>query len=145
MSSLSSHALRYWITTVPLALAFVGSAIFDLSRAEESRALFEGLGYPLYFATIIGIWKALGALVILAPRFERLKEWAYAGMVFDLSGAAISHAVVGDAAGKILVPGILLGLTLASWALRPPDRRLPSRDEQLRDRRLATADALASP
>jgi hypothetical protein len=145
MSALNSRAVRYWIATVPVALAFLGGAIFDLSRAPEVRATLETLGYPLYFATIIGVWKALGALAILAPRFERLKEWAYAGMVFDLSGAAVSHAVVGDPTGKILVPLILLGLTLASWALRPADRRLPSKAPSPRAPSLATADALAGP
>jgi hypothetical protein len=141
MSGFNSRAVRYWTVTVPVALAFFGGAVFDLSRAPEIRATFESLGYPLYLATILGVWKALGAIAILVPRFERLKEWAYAGMVFDLSGAAISHAAVGDAAGKIIVPVILLALTLASWALRPADRKLASKQPRPGTQSLATAEA----
>ena len=114
------------------------------ARAPEVRRTLEALGYPLYFATIVGVWKALGAIAILAPRFERLKEWAYAGVVFDLSSAAISHAVVGDPVGKVMGPLILLGLTFVSWAYRPADRRLPSREASSPARSLPQADALAS-
>lgn len=143
MSALNSRAFRYWIATVPLSLAFFGGAVFDLSRAPEVRASLTALGYPLYFATLLGVWKALGAVAILVPRFERLKEWAYAGMVFDLSSAAISHAVVGDPLGNVLVPLVLLGLTFASWALRPDDRRLPSRPRREQGRSFEPAGVLA--
>jgi hypothetical protein len=84
------------------------------------------LGYPLYFMTILGAWKVLGGAVILAPGLPRLKEWAYAGIVFDLTGAALSHAFAGDPAAKLVNPLILTGIALASWALRPTSRRLPS-------------------
>jgi hypothetical protein len=143
MSALNSRVFRYWTVTAPVAFAFLGGAVFDLLRAPEVRETLEMLGYPLYFASLLGVWKALGAIVIVVPRFERSKEWAYAGMVIDLSGAAISHAVVGDPAGKILVPLALLSLTLASWALRPADRRLPSRSRPSRAPGFARADALS--
>jgi hypothetical protein len=73
---------------------------------------------------ILGVWKVLGAVAVLAPRFPRLKEWAYAGTVFDLTGAAASHLAVGDGAIKLLGPIIFTGLAFASWALRPPAHRL---------------------
>jgi hypothetical protein len=81
------------------------------------------LGYPVYVLTILGWWKVLGAIVLLAPRLPRLKEWAYAGTVFDLTGAAASFALRGDSAG-LSGPLFLAVLALASWALRPPSRTL---------------------
>jgi hypothetical protein len=84
------------------------------------------LGYPAYFVTILGIWKVLGGLAILAPRRPLLKEWAYAGIAFDLTGAAFSHAAVGQPMVKVIVPLVLLGIAVASWALRPASRRFGS-------------------
>jgi uncharacterized membrane protein YphA (DoxX/SURF4 family) len=86
---------------------------------------FSHLGYPVYFAAILGVWKVLGAITIVAPRFPRLKEWAYAGIAFDLSGAALSSAAVGDGAGNVIAPLVLLAIVVASWALRPESRVLP--------------------
>jgi uncharacterized membrane protein YphA (DoxX/SURF4 family) len=83
------------------------------------------LGYPMYFFAIIGVWKVLGAIAILVPRFPRLKEWAYAGIFFDLTGAAISCAAVGGYGAygfHVIAPLLIAGLTVASWALRPPSR-----------------------
>jgi hypothetical protein len=80
----------------------------------------------VYFATLLSTWKLLGVIAIVAPGFPRLKEWAYAGFVFDLTGAAISQAAVGHGAIEIITPLAFLGLVLASWALRPESRRLPS-------------------
>ncbi len=80
--------------------------------------------YPAYFCVILGIWKLLGAMTVLVPRFPRLKEWVYAGTVFDLTGAAASHLAVGDDALKLVAPIFFTGLTFASWALGPATRRL---------------------
>ena len=82
------------------------------------------LGYPVYFASILGLWKLLGAIAIVAPGFPRLKEWAYAGFFFDLTSAAVSRAAVGDGVADILAPLGFLALVLASWALRPASRTL---------------------
>jgi hypothetical protein len=85
------------------------------------------LGYPLYFFRILGFWKVLGAIAILVPRFPRLKEWAYAGIFFDLTGAAASVAAVGGYgayAFHVITPLIIAGLTVASWALRPESRTI---------------------
>lgn len=82
------------------------------------------LGYPVYFVTLIGAWKVLGGLAILAPRLPRLKEWAYAGIAFDLTGATFSQVAVGNPAAKAIVALVLLAIAATSWALRPPSRRL---------------------
>lgn len=120
--SMEPRKLGYWAATGLLAAAFVMGGIGDLVHAAPVMEGMRALGYPAYFATILGTWKVLGALAILAPRFPRLKEWAYAGMVFDLTGAVASHLAVGEA-GKIAAPIVLLGLVYASWALRAPDRQ----------------------
>jgi uncharacterized membrane protein YphA (DoxX/SURF4 family) len=78
----------------------------------------------IYFATILGIWKLLGAIVIVIPRFPRLKEWAYAGFFFDLTGAAASHAFSGDGPALIAQPLLFLALVIPWWALRPSSRKL---------------------
>jgi len=74
------------------------------------------LGHPVFFCVILGIWKVLGALVVRAPRLPRLKEWAYAGTVFDLTGAAASRFAIGDDAIKLAASILFTGLALASWA-----------------------------
>ncbi len=84
------------------------------------------LGYPPYLLNILGFWKVLGAVAVLVPGLPRLKEWAYAGFFFDLTGAAASHTFAGDDAGKVLAPLFFLALVAASWALRPASRRLQS-------------------
>jgi hypothetical protein len=89
------------------------------------------LGYPQYLAFIIGVWKLPCAITLLVPRFERLKEWAYAGAFFMFSGAAASYVFVGDGTSNwiplLIVPSIFAAITLGSWALRPADRRLAAR------------------
>src|SRR5262245_18944480 len=94
----------YWTATVITALAFITGGAAYVARADVPLRGMTDLGYPAYFVTILRIWKVLGGLAILAPRLPRLKEWAYAGIAFDLSGAAFSHAAVGDPAFKVIVP-----------------------------------------
>lgn len=119
--------LAYWITTGLIAFAFVAGGIFDMSGSPEVVAQLAHLGYPAYLGMLLGVWKVLGALAIVAPGLPRLKEWAYAGMVFDLTGAVVSHVAVGDAVGQLVAPLGLLGLVAASWALRPASRTLAGR------------------
>lgn len=114
--------LVYWIVTALVAGAFVLGGVTDLMRGAKIEATMRHLGYPAYLASILGAWKLLGAGAILLPGAPRLKEWAYAGMFFDLSGAAMSHAITGDGARRIAIPLILLALVMASWALRPVTR-----------------------
>jgi uncharacterized membrane protein YphA (DoxX/SURF4 family) len=104
---------------------FIGSGgAAELARVPGNIQGLVQLGYPVYFATIIGFWKVLGALAILAPRFPRLKEWAYAGIVFNMTGAAATGIFTHSAAWHVIVDLVLTALTIASWALRPASRRL---------------------
>jgi DoxX-like protein len=73
---------------------------------------------------ILGTWKVLGPIAVLAPRFPRLKEWAYAGMFSNMTGAAISHTVAGDEAWHVWYTASLALVVLVSWALRPESRTL---------------------
>jgi hypothetical protein len=90
----------------------------DILHAPMMMASLERLGYPVYLATILGVWKLLGAAAITAPGLPRLREWAYAGMFFNLTGVALSHAASGDPLKDILVPLGLLVLVLISMGLR---------------------------
>ncbi|MCQ3975224.1 MAG: DoxX family protein [Anaerolineae bacterium] len=92
-------------------------------RLPPFIGIIRHLGYPAYFMTIIGVWYMLAGVALLVPRFPRLKEWAYAGLIFNYTGAAASHLAVGDGAGMLVAPIIFTGLTVASWTLRPPARR----------------------
>lgn len=118
------NLVLYWIATGLVAAGFLMGGIADLVAGPDMVAAMTHLGYPVYFLTILGTWKVLGALAIVAPKLPRLKEWAYAGMVFDLTGATWSHLASGDGASQIVAPVVLLGLVAASWALRPRSRTL---------------------
>ena len=121
---MNARLVAYWITTALFALAIAGSGTMNLLQPPELVAVLEHLGYPAYLGSILGTWKLLGAVAILAPGLPRLKEWAYAGFTFALSGATISHLVSGDPVGQAAAPLVLLSFALASWALRPEGRRL---------------------
>lgn len=125
--------IGYWVVTALLVLVFVSGGVMDLRQSPEVLEGMKALGYPAYFATLLGLWKLAGALALVVPGFARVKEWAYAGMFFDLTGAAISHAAVGDPLPKVVVPLVLTGVLVASWALRPSSRRavLPASSPQL--------------
>ena len=128
---MNARAAGYWTTTTLVALAFLTGGAAYLARADEPLRGMAALGYPAYFVTILGAWKLLGGLALLAPRLPRLKEWAYAGIAFDLTGAAFSHAAVGHPAAKVIAPLVILGLAAASWALRPASRRLGSVPDEI--------------
>ncbi len=119
-----TRTIAYWITTVLGPASFVVGGTLFLTRGDEQVAVLAHLGYPAYMLTILGVWKWLGAIAIVAPGLPLLKEWAYAGFFFDLTGAAASHAFAGDAPGDVVAPLVFLVLVMASWALRPPSRRL---------------------
>ena len=121
---MNTRTVAYWITTALLAFAFAAGGLFDMGGSPEVVAGMAHLGYPAYFAILLGAWKVLGALAIVVPGMPRLKEWAYAGMVFDLTGAVVSHVAVGDAVAQLVAPVVLLGVVAASWALRPAGRVL---------------------
>jgi DoxX-like family len=118
--------IAYWTTTVLVAF-FIGSGgVAQMAQFHTNpRGVVPVLGYPMYFFAILGFWKVLGAIAILVPRFPRLKEWAYAGIFFDLTGAAASCVAVGGYgvyAFHVIAPLVIAGLTVASWALRPQSR-----------------------
>jgi uncharacterized membrane protein YphA (DoxX/SURF4 family) len=118
--------VAYWVTTLIVAgESAVGGLWWDLMRIPYVRETLAHLGYPLYFATIMGVAKGLAVVALLVPRFPRLKEWAYAGVFFVYIGAAASHWAVGDTAGVVLAPSTFAAITLVSWALRPSARRDP--------------------
>jgi len=114
----------YWITTGLTAFCIGTGGAFQLVHASDSIAGLAALGYPAYLATILGLWKVLGTIAILAPKFPRLKEWAYAGIVFDLTGAAFSNASAANSVFHVLAPLVLCAVALASWKLRPASRRI---------------------
>ena len=114
----------YWVATILGPASFVIGGYLHLTRDPQVMATLAHLGYPPYFATILGVWKTLGAIAIVGPGFPRLKEWAYAGFFFDLTGAAATRAFVGDGVVDILAPLAFLALVAASWALQPARRGL---------------------
>lgn len=118
------NKIIYWIATVWLALGMTSTGIVQLIKMDEEVANFSALGYPGYLLTIIGVWKILGVIAVLIPRFPLIKEWAYAGFFFIMSGAIVSHIASGDPVGDIFPPLLLLALTAVSWYFRPVDRKL---------------------
>jgi uncharacterized membrane protein YphA (DoxX/SURF4 family) len=118
-----TNKIIYWFFTLWLALGMASTGIVQLMRSSDEVVRIGHLGYPVYFLTMLGIWKILGVAAVLAPGFPRLKEWAYAGFFFAMSGAAISHIAVTDPMGEIFPSIMLLAITLVSWYFRPASRR----------------------
>jgi uncharacterized membrane protein YphA (DoxX/SURF4 family) len=117
------NKIIYWISTVWLALGMLSTGIVQLLKPEEEIVKITHLGYPVYFLTILGVWKILGVAAVLIPKFPRLKEWAYAGFFFAMSGAVFSHIALGDSVNEIFPSLLLLILTVVSWYFRPADRK----------------------
>src|SRR5262249_7414913 len=106
----------YWVTTALLALELVLGGVWDVLRVPQVHIVIDRLGYPPYFLVILGTWKLLGAVALIIPRFPRLKEWAYAGVVFDLTGALVSNLVSGVTDTRTLAYLLLMmGVTATSW------------------------------
>ena len=119
------NKIIYWIATTLLAIGMLQSGIFAVLRTKEWVDLVTALGYPVYFLTILGIWKILGVIAILMPGFKLIKEWAYAGFFFAMTGALISHLACGDFAAKgILGPVFQTVFIVLSWYFRPADRKI---------------------
>lgn len=118
------NKIIYWISTAWLALGMLSTGIVQLLKTEEEVNMLTGLGYPVYFLTIIGVWKILGVVAVLIPKFPLVKEWAYAGFFIAMSGAIVSHLISRDEAKEIFGPTLLLILTMVSWYFRPADRKL---------------------
>lgn len=114
----------YWIATIWLALGMLSTGIVQLFNMKGETEFILNLGYPVYFLTILGIWKVLGVVALLLPRFPLVKEWAYAGFFFAMSGAVFSHISSGNPISEILPALLLLALTVISWYFRPADKRI---------------------
>jgi uncharacterized membrane protein YphA (DoxX/SURF4 family) len=140
MQESKARSIGYWFTTslVSLNLLIAGSAY--LAGVQVVRDGFAELGYPAYLIMLLGGCKLLGGLALLAPGLPRLKEWAYAGIAFNLIGAAVSHAAVGHPAAKVIAPLVVLALAGASWALRPARRKLYPRQPEPHERHEPFAD-----
>lgn len=118
------NKIIYWVATIWLALGMTSTAIVQIIKMKEEVAkTSQVLGYPSYFLTIIGIWKLLGVIAILLSKTPLLKEWAYAGFFFVMSGAIISHLAVGDEMKELFGPTLLIVLTIISWYFRPAEKR----------------------
>ena len=120
------NKITYWISTIWLALGMLSTGIVQLLKAKEEVDLFTHLGYPVYLLTILGVWKFLGVVTVLIPKFPLLKEWTYAGFFFVMSGAVFSHIASGDPTNEIFPSLLLLILTVVSWYFRPADRKIIS-------------------
>lgn len=114
--------IGYWITTSLLCFCMLGG-IGQLFQVKEVVEGFAPLGYPTYFISIIGFWKILAIIAILVPKLPLVKEWAYAGIFFAMTGASASHIAVNDSAFHIIMPLLIAGLAICSWYLRPSTRR----------------------
>jgi uncharacterized membrane protein YphA (DoxX/SURF4 family) len=124
MTREAMKGISYWIATVFGPASFVIGGILHLTYSDQVITTLAHLGYPAYFALILGAGKLLGAVITVVPGLPRLKEWAYAGFFFNLTAAAVSRAAVGDSTADIVAPLGFLALVMASWALRPSDRKL---------------------
>jgi len=121
-----THKIIYWISTLWLALGMTSTGIVQLMKMKDDVDRMAHLGYPAYLLTMLGIWKILGVIAVLVPKYPLIKEWAYAGFFFTMSGAAISHIVIGDPFSEIAPSLLLLTLTIVSWYFRPEGRKIPS-------------------
>ncbi len=124
-----TQKIIYWVSTLWLSLGMLSTGMVQLLRLKSEGQLsppgvygIEHLGYPVYFLTILGVWKMLGVIAILVPRFPVVKEWAYAGFFFIMTGAIISHLAVNDPFKELFPSLLLLVLTVVSWYFRPANR-----------------------
>ena len=117
------NKIIFWISTLWLALGMLSTGIVQLLKVKKDVDLIISLGYPVYFLTILGIWKISGVVAVLLPKFPLLKEWAYAGFFFAMSGAAFSYIASGRM-NEIFPCLLLLALTVISWYFRPTGRKI---------------------
>ncbi|REH54689.1 DoxX-like protein [Tenacibaculum gallaicum] len=116
--------ITYWVLTIFLSIGMLAGGIQQMLQIGGYNEIVKALGYPLYLLSILGVWKILGVIVILAPKLTLLKEWAYAGFFFAMSGAAVSHIAVGQTFTEAIPSLILLVITVLSWYLRPDSRKI---------------------
>jgi uncharacterized membrane protein YphA (DoxX/SURF4 family) len=144
MLAMNARPIAFWTATALIGSETLAGGITDLIHGRESVVagrpvvdVVTQLGYPVYVLRILGILKVAGAVVLFLPRLPRLKEWAYAGVTFELTGAAASHVLRGNGARDVLTCLILTAFAVASWALRPPSRTLQALPSEAASPRLA--------
>jgi hypothetical protein len=120
------NKIIYWIATIWLALGMLSTGTVQIIKMEEEVDVITNLGYPVYLLAILGVWKILGVVAVLLPKFPLVKEWAYAGFFFAMSGAVFSHLAIGDGAKEFFWPILLIILTVVSWYFRPAERKVVS-------------------
>lgn len=118
------NKIIYWIVTIFLSTGMLAGGAQQMLQKGGYNEIVTSLGYPLYLLSIIGVWKILGVITILIPKFPLLKEWAYAGFFFAMSGAFISHLIVGQKFTEALPSLTLLVVTVLSWYFRPAYRKI---------------------
>lgn len=116
----------YWAATGLFTFGMLASGLSQIFRANQMVDILVHLGYPLYFMSILGTWKVLGVIAILIPGFKLLKEWAYAGFFFAMTGALVSHLICGDSGKAIMGPLMQTIFIVMSWYFRPADRKIIS-------------------
>jgi hypothetical protein len=121
---MTARTVGYWTCTALVAFAFVSGGVVYVMRAPHALEGLQQLGYPVHFMVLLGVWKLLGGIAILLPRLPLVKEWAYAGILFDLTGASAAHVAMASDLRHVVVPLVIAALAAASWALRPASRRL---------------------
>lgn len=120
----------YWIATALMSVGMLGSGLAQISQSKDMIKLVTSLGYPVYFMYIIGTWKILGVIAILIPGFKLVKEWAYAGFFFLMTGALISHLASGDYDFKAIAgPFMQTVFIILSWHFRPVNKRMVSTNQ----------------
>jgi len=118
------NKIIYWVATGLLSVGMFSSGIMQIMHAKELEEIMVHLGYPTYLMYILGVWKILGVIAILLPGFKLVKEWAYAGLFFTMTGALVSHLVLGDEGKAILGPLFQTFFIVLSWYFRPASRKL---------------------
>ena len=118
------NKIIYWVTTGFLAFGMLAQGFAQISHTKGYVDIIVHLGYPSYFLYIIGVWKILGVIAILIPRYPLVKEWAYAGFFFVMSGALFSHIASGDSLKQEAPSLVLLILIVVSWYFRPANRKI---------------------
>lgn len=121
---MKSKNIVYWVITVLFCFAMLMGGIIDMLGGQMVEEGMNHLGYPMYFARILGFWKVAGVVALLIPKTPWLKEWAYAGFFFNLTGASYSHLMVNDPIPQPIIPLVILSFAIISWYLRPASRRL---------------------
>lgn len=124
LSVRKADKIIYWVATIFLSIGMLAGGIQQMLQIGGYNEIVTRLGYPLYMLSILGVWKILGVIAILVPKFPIVKEWAYAGFFFVMTGAAISHIAMKEPFVEVVPSLILLTAIIASWYFRPVNRKV---------------------